>query len=113
MRSMEIGRKNEIRNLGRRRPGLGDRGLSCPRRRRSGTDRTWGPRPASGGKRRHHIRPGRFYGTVEIITNPSSLSKAEVLILAGKTYDTAAAIGSVRHMDVGAALSVQNGIKKN
>ncbi len=54
-----------------------------------------------------------FTVPVEIITDPSSLSKADVLILAVKTYDTAAAIGSVRHMDVGAALSVQNGIKKN
>ncbi len=36
-----------------------------------------------------------------------------MLILSVKTQDTAAALASVRHMEVGSALSVQNGIKKN
>ena len=36
-----------------------------------------------------------------------------MLILSVKTQDTAAALASVRHMEVGSALYVQNGIKKN
>jgi 2-dehydropantoate 2-reductase len=54
-----------------------------------------------------------FTQAVEIVIDPATLTKADVLILSVKTQDTAAALASVRHMDVGSALSVQNGIKKN
>ncbi len=56
---------------------------------------------------------GDFTAAVEIIEDPGALRQADVLILAVKTYDTAAAIASVRHMDVGAVFSIQNGVMKN
>ncbi len=54
-----------------------------------------------------------FTVPVPIVEDPKTLSGADVLILAVKTYDTAAAIAAVRHVEVGATFSVQNGIKKN
>ncbi len=45
-----------------------------------------------------------FTVEMEIIERPQNLSSAEVLILATKTYDTAAAIERVRHGDGGSAL---------
>ncbi|MBT6428980.1 MAG: 2-dehydropantoate 2-reductase, partial [Rhodospirillaceae bacterium] len=54
-----------------------------------------------------------FTVPVEIITDPASLNSADVLILAVKTYDSADAIASVRHMEVGSVFSIQNGVMKN
>jgi 2-dehydropantoate 2-reductase len=50
---------------------------------------------------------------VEIIDQPATLSAADVLVLATKTYDTAAAIDAVRHMTIGSVFSIQNGVMKN
>ncbi|MDA1100982.1 MAG: ketopantoate reductase family protein [Proteobacteria bacterium] len=50
---------------------------------------------------------------MEIVDQPSALSSADVLILATKTYDTAAAIHTVRHMTIGNVFSIQNGVMKN
>ena len=47
---------------------------------------------------------------VEIIDQPATLSAADVLVLATKTYDTAAAIDAVRHMTIGSVFSIQNGV---
>lgn len=48
-----------------------------------------------------------------VITDPMELRGADVLIVAVKTYDTAAALASLRHLDVATVLSVQNGVLKN
>jgi 2-dehydropantoate 2-reductase len=54
-----------------------------------------------------------FTVDMEIVEQPARLATADVLILATKTYDTAAAIESVRHMKLGSAFSIQNGVMKN
>ena len=54
-----------------------------------------------------------FTVAVEIVDQHASLSSADVLILATKTYDTAAAIDAVRHLTVGSVFSIQNGVMKN
>ncbi len=54
-----------------------------------------------------------FTVEMEIIDQPDALQAADVLILATKTYDTAAAIDSVRQMKLGSAFSIQNGVMKN
>jgi 2-dehydropantoate 2-reductase len=48
-----------------------------------------------------------------IATEPEELAEADFLILSVKTYDTAAALNSLRHLKLSAALSVQNGVLKN
>lgn len=54
-----------------------------------------------------------FSTPVEVVERPAELQAADLLILAVKTYDSAAAIDSVRHMKVESAFSIQNGVKKN
>ncbi len=54
-----------------------------------------------------------FTVAMEIIDQPATLSSADVLILATKTYDTAAAIDAVRHLAIGSVFSIQNGVVKN
>ncbi|HJM93835.1 MAG: ketopantoate reductase family protein [Alphaproteobacteria bacterium] len=54
-----------------------------------------------------------FTVEMEIVEQPSSLNSADVLIMATKTYDTAAAIDAVRHMKLGSIFSIQNGVMKN
>lgn len=54
-----------------------------------------------------------FTVPVKIVEDPGTLNATDVLILAVKTYDTDAAIAAVRHMDVGSAFSIQNGVMKN
>ena len=48
-----------------------------------------------------------------VITDPGELQGADVLIVAVKTYDMAAALTSLRHLDVATVLSIQNGVLKN
>jgi 2-dehydropantoate 2-reductase len=48
-----------------------------------------------------------------VVTDPTELQAADVLIVAVKTYDMAAALASLRRLDVGTVLSVQNGVLKN
>ena len=55
----------------------------------------------------------KFTADLEIVKQPQHLSSADVLILATKTYDTAAAIAAVQHMNVGTVFSIQNGVMKN
>lgn len=50
---------------------------------------------------------------VRVITDPSELRAAEVLIVAIKASGTEAALERLRHVEVGAALSVQNGVLKD
>jgi 2-dehydropantoate 2-reductase len=48
-----------------------------------------------------------------VITDPLELREADVLIVAVKTYDMAAALASLRHLKVAMVLSIQNGVLKN
>ena len=48
-----------------------------------------------------------------VITDPTALRGADVLIVAVKTYDMAAALAPLRHLNVATVLSVQNGVLKN
>jgi 2-dehydropantoate 2-reductase len=54
-----------------------------------------------------------FTVPVAVATNPQTLSDADVLIVAVKTYDTEPALASVGHLRVGAVLSIQNGVSKD
>jgi 2-dehydropantoate 2-reductase len=48
-----------------------------------------------------------------VLTTPRELHEVDVLIVAVKTYDLAAALASLRHLKVAMALSIQNGVLKN
>ena len=48
-----------------------------------------------------------------VITEPRDIQQADVLIVAVKTYDTASALESVRHLEVPVVLSLQNGVLKD
>jgi 2-dehydropantoate 2-reductase len=48
-----------------------------------------------------------------VITDPMKLHGADVLIVAVKTYDMAAALAPLRHLEVSTVLSIQNGVLKN
>lgn len=50
---------------------------------------------------------------VPVVTDTSRLRAAETLIVAIKTPGTQAALATLAHLEVGAALSVQNGVLKN
>ena len=54
-----------------------------------------------------------FTVPVNVITDPSQVHSADVLIVTVKTYDMASALASVKHLDVGCVLSIQNGVLKN
>jgi 2-dehydropantoate 2-reductase len=54
-----------------------------------------------------------FTVPVEVITDPSRLQAADTLIVATKTPGTEAALERLRHVQVGAALSIQNGVLKD
>ena len=54
-----------------------------------------------------------FTTTCPVLTDPVELREADVLIVAVKTYDMAAALASVGHLKVAMALSIQNGVLKN
>jgi 2-dehydropantoate 2-reductase len=55
----------------------------------------------------------RFSQRVRVLTDPTQLHAAETLIVATKTYATAAALASLREAHVGVAFSIQNGLMKN
>src|SRR5262249_36554043 len=50
---------------------------------------------------------------VRVVTDPSQVHDAEVLIVVVKTYDMPAALHSVQHLHVASVLSLQNGVLKN
>lgn len=50
---------------------------------------------------------------VQVITDPRHLEAADTLIVAMKTPGTEAALERLRHVRLGAALSIQNGVLKN
>ena len=50
---------------------------------------------------------------VDVLTDPAALRSADVLIVATKTPGTEEALARLRHVDVGLAFSVQNGVMKN
>jgi 2-dehydropantoate 2-reductase len=54
-----------------------------------------------------------FTARCDIVTDAQTLRRADVLILATKTYDTAEALAPLRALEVDAAFSVQNGVLKN
>ncbi|MGH8294028.1 MAG: ketopantoate reductase family protein [Steroidobacteraceae bacterium] len=50
---------------------------------------------------------------VPVVTDPGQLESADTLIVAMKTHGTGAALERLRRVQVGAALSIQNGVLKN
>ena len=54
-----------------------------------------------------------FSTPVDVVTDPAALRSAGVLIVATKTPGTDEALARLRHVDVGLAFSVQNGVMKN
>lgn len=66
--------------------------------------------------REHGIRMtglSSFVQPVEVVSDPSQLTAADVLIVATKTYGTGQALQAIRHAHIGAALSMQNGMMKD
>lgn len=54
-----------------------------------------------------------FSVRVAVVTDPSQLQAADTLIVAMKTHGTEAALERLRHVRVGSALSIQNGVLKD
>ena len=54
-----------------------------------------------------------FTVPVAVTTQPQTVRAADVLVVAVKTYDTAPALDSVRHLQVDSVLSIQNGVLKD
>jgi 2-dehydropantoate 2-reductase len=54
-----------------------------------------------------------FTVPVHVITDPQQVQNADVLMVTVKTYDMDAALASVKHLDVGRVLSIQNGVLKD
>jgi 2-dehydropantoate 2-reductase len=54
-----------------------------------------------------------FSVPVSVITDPGQLQAAETLIVAMKTPGTEAALQRLKHVEVGVALSIQNGVLKD
>jgi len=54
-----------------------------------------------------------FTVPVRVVTDPSQIHNADVLMVTVKTYDMASALASIKHLDVGSVLSIQNGVLKN
>lgn len=50
---------------------------------------------------------------VQVITEPNHLRAADTLIVATKTPGTQAALALLKHVEIGAALSIQNGVLKD
>src|SRR5437773_12498224 len=51
-----------------------------------------------------------FTVPVRVDTDPQQVHNVDVLIVTVKTYDMEAALASVKHLDVGSVLSIQNGV---
>src|SRR5262245_54030229 len=54
-----------------------------------------------------------FTVPVTVVTDPHEMQEADALIVTVKTYDMDAALVSIKHLDVGSVLSIQNGVLKN
>ena len=54
-----------------------------------------------------------FTAPVAVATDPRTVSEADVLVVAVKTYDTEPALASIRHLRVETVLSIQNGVLKD
>jgi len=54
-----------------------------------------------------------FTVPVTVVTDPQDVKEADFLLVAVKTYDTEPALQSVRHLVVGSAFSIQNGVLKD
>jgi 2-dehydropantoate 2-reductase len=54
-----------------------------------------------------------FSQAVSVVTEPTSLQAADVLIMATKTQDSESALAPLRGASIGTAFSIQNGIMKN
>jgi 2-dehydropantoate 2-reductase len=54
-----------------------------------------------------------FTVPVAVTTQPQTVREADVLVVAVKTYDTVPALASVRHLQAGSVLSIQNGVLKD
>jgi len=54
-----------------------------------------------------------FTVPVHVMTDPSQVHDADVLIVTVKTYDMASALESLKHLHVESVLSLQNGVLKN
>src|SRR5262245_36157369 len=54
-----------------------------------------------------------FTVPITVVTDPQQVHEADVLMVTVKTYDMDAALASVKHLDVGSVLSIQNGVLKN
>jgi 2-dehydropantoate 2-reductase len=54
-----------------------------------------------------------FAVPVQVLADPARLEAADILIVATKTPGTEAALARLRHVEVGAALSIQNGVLKD
>src|SRR5215475_613635 len=54
-----------------------------------------------------------FTVPITVVTAPQQVHNADVLMVTVKTYDMDAALASVKHLDVGSVLSIQNGVLKD
>jgi 2-dehydropantoate 2-reductase len=54
-----------------------------------------------------------FSQAVSVVTEPTSLQAADVLIVATKTQDSESALAPLRGASIGTAFSIQNGLMKN
>src|SRR5438128_12185840 len=54
-----------------------------------------------------------FTVPVRVVTDPSQLHDADVLMVTVKTYDMAYALHSVKHLDVDSVASIPEGVLKN
>src|SRR4029434_9665486 len=54
-----------------------------------------------------------FTVPVRVVTDPSQVHAAEVLLVTVKPYDMPSALQSVKHLDVASVASIQNGVLKN
>jgi len=54
-----------------------------------------------------------FTVPVNVAARPNEVEKADVLLVAVKTYNMEEALKGVSHLEVGSVLSVQNGVLKN
>ena len=54
-----------------------------------------------------------FTVPVTVVTDPHQVQEADVLIITVKTYDMEPALASVKHLQAGSVLSIQNGVLKD
>jgi 2-dehydropantoate 2-reductase len=54
-----------------------------------------------------------FTVPVNVVTDPHEVKETDALIVTVKTYDMEAALASVKHIQAGSVLSIQNGVVKN